>query len=70
MPYTAYTLRYGTTLTPPQGSPSWIRLYDLEELRGILHERGLVARQAYGGYDVAIPPSEDRLALLVGSEKT
>lgn len=71
MVYTGYTLKYGETLTVPQGkgTASSIRLYTLEELREILQARGMEIRQAYGDYDTATPASDDRFTLLVYSQK-
>lgn len=69
MRYTAYTLPYGRELTPPEGTVSSIRLYTLEELREILRSRGMEIQAAYGAYDTAVPASDDRLALLVYSQK-
>ena len=51
------------------GIPSWIRLYTLDELRGILTERGLVVQREYGGYDTSVQPSENAFLLVVHSVK-
>jgi 2-polyprenyl-3-methyl-5-hydroxy-6-metoxy-1,4-benzoquinol methylase len=69
MLYTGYLLKYGETLTVPEGTVSSIRLYTPEELCEILQARGMAIRQAYGGYDRTLPASGDRLALVVYSQK-
>ena len=71
MLYWGHMLKYGEPLTKPEtgGHASSIRLYPLEELRGILDGHGMEIRQAYGAYDASVPASDDQLTLLVYSEK-
>ena len=71
MLYTAYSFKYGQRLAKPEGrgSTSCIRLYTLEELREILGARGLEIKQTYGGYETSLSASEDRLALVIHSQK-
>jgi len=74
MIYQSHVLRFGETLEPiaddfPPTEVVGTRLYTLKELGDILHERGLEILAAYGGYDVAIPASEDRLMQVVCSQK-
>ena len=69
MLYTGYAFKYGQVLTVPKGTVSSIRLYTLEELRAILHARGMQVRRAYGGCDVNVPASEDSLSLWLYSIK-
>lgn len=45
------------------------RLYALPELERILAARGLEIQNAFGGYDVSVPASPDRLMLVVVSRK-
>ena len=67
--------KFGETLKPipgefPAGGDSGgIRLYTLEELELILHQRGLKLLASYGAYDTSIPASEDRLMQVVCSKK-
>ena len=71
MLYTGYTLRYGERLARPDEThqPTSTRLYTLEKLKEILRDRGMEVVQAIGGYDLAIPATEDTLTLLVHSRK-
>ena len=71
MLYTSHVLNFGRKLTPlkEEGTGHGIRLYTVEELADILGARDLTIRGCYGGYDTAIPASEDDLTLLVYSEK-
>lgn len=74
MTYQSHVFRFGETLEPfadefPPTDAVGTRLYTLKELGDILHERGLEILAAYGGYDVAIPASEDRLMQVVCSQK-
>jgi len=75
MIYRSHVFKFGETLAPiadefPPTDAVGTRLYTLEELEDILGERGLEILAAYGGYDVAIPASEDRLMQVVCSQKT
>jgi hypothetical protein len=56
-------------LTRPEYGYTSTRLYTLEELREILKARDMRIKQACGGYDVDIPDLDDRLALVIYSEK-
>ncbi|MBN1937287.1 MAG: class I SAM-dependent methyltransferase [Anaerolineae bacterium] len=71
MLYAGHTFKYGEVLTQPEetGFPTSTRLYTREELREIFHCRGMVIRQAYGDYDLAVPASADHLMLVVCSQK-
>ena len=67
-----HTFRFGEPLTKPKQDtpPAHIRLYTLQELRGILGDRGLQIKRAYGDYDVDVPASDDTFTLVVHSEKS
>ena len=69
--YTGHTFKFGEILTPPEhaGPMSSTRLYSLEELRELLQTRHMEIKQAYGGYDRTIPPSEDQFTTVVHSQK-
>ena len=71
MLYTAHGFRFGEPLAKPKQdtSPSYIRLYTLDELRKILEDRGLEIKRAYGDYNMDAPASEDTFTLVVHSEK-
>jgi SAM-dependent methyltransferase len=74
MLYRGRVLKYGEILKPfpnefPASGDNGIRLYTLEELGTILHQRGLCILAAYGAYDTSIPASEDRLMQVVCSQK-
>jgi SAM-dependent methyltransferase len=74
MLYQGRTLKYGESLKafPNEFSASGdngTRLYTLDELRTILHQRGLKILAAYGAYDTSIPASEDRLMQVICSRK-
>ncbi len=72
MLYTGHAFKFGEPLTKPKQdtSPAYIRLYTLDELRGILGDRGLEIKRAYGEYDVDVPASEHTFMLVVHSEKS
>jgi hypothetical protein len=71
MLYTACAFKYGQALTKPQDqkSVSCMRLYTIDEVEQILGARGMQAQGTYGGYETSPPASEDRLALVVHSQK-
>jgi SAM-dependent methyltransferase len=63
-------LKFGEVLTrPAEMACDPIRLYTPQELEAILRDRGLVVRATFGDYDLAVPASDDRLQLLVYSQK-
>ena len=69
-----HVLKFGQVLEPisndfPEGGNCEIRLYTLEELKKILHQRGLNITMSYGAYDSAIPASEDQFMQVVCSRK-
>lgn len=69
MLYTGYSLPYGQPLAAPEaGEPTTTRLYTLEELRDILHARGMTLQQAFDGYHDC-PASEDSFEIVVISHK-
>jgi 2-polyprenyl-3-methyl-5-hydroxy-6-metoxy-1,4-benzoquinol methylase len=72
MLYASHTLKFGELLKKPTQDkpPAYIRLYTLDELRGILRDRGLAIKQAYGDYDEDVSASEDTFTLVVHSEKS
>ena len=72
MIYRGRSFRFGETFVKPETdpTPSWIRLYTLDELRYVLGERRLDVRQAFGGYDTAVPATVDALQLVVYSGKS
>jgi SAM-dependent methyltransferase len=72
--YRDHVLRYGVPLQPladtfEDDAQTGIRLYDVEELTGILRERGLWVVAAYGGYDRATAASAEHLMQIVCSRK-
>lgn len=70
MRYVGHTFRYGEVLTPPlEKAGTSTRLYTPDELREILQSRGMQVRATFGDYDRHVPASDDRLSLLVYSEK-
>ncbi len=74
MIYRGHLLRYGEVLAPvpdafPDDGDPGTRLYGQRELEGILAARGLEVVNAFGGYDVAVPASPDRLMLVMVSRK-
>ena len=71
MLYTGYTFKYGEHLTKPDAKrqPTSTRLYTLDELRGIFGDRRMEILHTFGGYDTALPASEDLLTLIVVSRK-
>jgi hypothetical protein len=74
MVYQGHMLKFGEILRPfpnefPASGDDGIRLYTLEELETILHQRGLKLLAAYGAYDTSVPASEDRLMQVVCSQK-
>ncbi len=74
MRYRGHSFRYGEPLPaipdsfPEDGQPG-TRLYSLAELEAILGARGLEVLDSYGGYDVTVPASPDRLMQVVVSRK-
>jgi hypothetical protein len=70
MRYVGHTFRYGEVLVPPEDKAGTsTRLYTLDELREIFAARGMQVQAAFGDYDPGVPASDDRLSLLVYSEK-
>ncbi|HIJ65640.1 MAG TPA: class I SAM-dependent methyltransferase [Candidatus Hydrogenedentes bacterium] len=74
MIYKGRVLKFGEVLEPfsnefPDDGDAGIRLYTLEELDGILQQRGLAIMAAYGAYDTAVSASDDQLMLVVCSQK-
>ena len=74
MSYRGHVLKFGQVLEPisndfPEGGNCEIRLYSLEELKEILHQRGMNITMSYGAYDSAIPASEDQFMQVVCSWK-
>ncbi|RPI77532.1 MAG: class I SAM-dependent methyltransferase [Desulfobacteraceae bacterium] len=69
MVYTDYILKFGEALTLPLETVSSIRLYTPDELHEILFTRGMKIHQTYGDYNASVPASDDRLTLLVRSQK-
>ena len=68
--YVGHTFRSGKVLVPPQDKAGTsTRLYTLDELREVFASRGMQVRAAFGDYDPGVPASDDRLSLLVYSEK-
>jgi SAM-dependent methyltransferase len=63
-------LKFGEVLTRPEElACDPVRLYTPHELEVILGDRGMVVRETFGDYDRAVPASDDRLQLLVYSQK-
>jgi len=74
MSYRGHVLKFGQILEPisndfSEGGNCEIRLYTLEELQEILHQRGLNITMAYGAYDFTVPASEDQFMQVVCSRK-
>jgi len=77
MLYRGHLLKYGEPLPAipdafpeePGDGPRGTRLYGLAELERLLAARGLEVLNAFGGYDVKLPASADRLMLVVVSRK-
>jgi 2-polyprenyl-3-methyl-5-hydroxy-6-metoxy-1,4-benzoquinol methylase len=70
MTYVGHTFRYGEVLAPPQGKAATsTRLYTVDELRERFESRGMRVQAVFGDYDRGVPASDDRLSLLVCSEK-
>lgn len=74
MIYRGHHFPYGEPLPAvpdafPEDGQKGTRLYGLSELEGILAARGLEVLNAFGGYDVKLPASPDRLMLVVVSRK-
>jgi SAM-dependent methyltransferase len=68
--YGGLELKFGDVLTRPREiACDPIRLYTPAELEVILRDRGMVVRETFGDYDLAVPASEDNLQLVVYSQK-
>ncbi len=70
MYYGGLEFRYGEVLTKPEeihSNPT--RLYNLAELDEIFQRRGMVVRQAYAGFDVSVPATDDTFQIQVVSQK-
>jgi SAM-dependent methyltransferase len=77
MIYRGHLFKYGDPLPAiadafpeePGAGQRGTRLYGRQELERILAARGLEVMNAFGGYDVKLPASPDRLMLVVVSRK-
>ncbi|MFC1737217.1 class I SAM-dependent methyltransferase [Candidatus Hydrogenedentota bacterium] len=74
MIYRSHILKFGQTLEAFSNEFSdiaegGIRLYTLEELEGILQQRGLTIMAAYGAYDTSVPASENQFMQVLCSQK-
>jgi SAM-dependent methyltransferase len=71
MLYSGHVLKFGEQLQPlaKHLSGNGMRLYTPEELEAILASRNMTIRKTFGAYDPTVPASDDKLTLLVYSEK-